>query len=161
MWEGSTGIDRQEDASTKTYEDLSINDFNVTRLRYHSFCQFFDMTMMRLSVIAALLASTTAFAPVSNTRFSTSATERGAVSRRDALGLAFAGFVAGAVSSPSPANAGINPALETFKSKKTGSSFYPGKGMREKGRFRRLFLFVECRSRLELTLTHFTLLLVF
>jgi hypothetical protein len=92
------------------------------------------MTMMRLSVLAALLASTSAFAPVSNTRFSTSATELGAVSRRDALGLAFAGFVAGAVTSPSPANAGINPALETFKSKKTGSSFYPGKGMREKGK---------------------------
>jgi hypothetical protein len=92
------------------------------------------MTMMRFSVIAALLASTSAFAPASNTRFSTSATELGAVNRRDALGLAFAGFVAGAVSSPSPANAGINPALETFKSKKTGSSFYPGKGMREKGK---------------------------
>jgi hypothetical protein len=30
--------------------------------------------------------------------------------------------------------AGINPALETFKSKKTGSSFYPGKGMRDHGK---------------------------
>jgi hypothetical protein len=92
------------------------------------------MTMMRLSVFAALLASATAFAPASNTRFSTSATELGAVSRRDALGLAFSAAVAGALSSPSPANAGINPALETFKSKNSGSSFYPGKGMRDHGK---------------------------
>jgi hypothetical protein len=34
--------------------------------------------------------------------------------------------------------AGINPALETFKSKKTGSSFYPGKGMRDHGKSGRL-----------------------
>ena len=34
--------------------------------------------------------------------------------------------------------AGINPALETFKSKKTGSSFYPGKGMRDHGKSARL-----------------------
>jgi hypothetical protein len=35
--------------------------------------------------------------------------------------------------------AGINPALETFKSKKTGSSFYPGKGMRDRESFGGLF----------------------
>jgi hypothetical protein len=101
------------------------------------------MTMMRLSVIAALLASTTAFAPVSNTRFSTSATELGAVSRRDALGLAFSAVVAGAVSSASPANAASNPALQTFKGGKTSASFYPGKGMRDKGKLMKSCFFLS------------------
>jgi hypothetical protein len=96
--------------------------------------------MMRLSVIAALLASTSAFAPVSNSRFSTSATELGAVSRRDAFGLAFSAVVAGAVTSPSPANAISNPALETFKGRKHGQgSFIPGKGMRDHGKSGMLF----------------------
>lgn len=92
--------------------------------------------MMRLSVIAALLASTSAFAPVSNTRLSTSVTELGAVSRRDALGLAFSAVVAGAVTAASPADAASNPALATFKARKTGQSFYPGKGMRKQGKLR-------------------------
>eukprot|EP00527_Entomoneis_sp_CCMP2396_P000165 CAMPEP_0198154482 /NCGR_PEP_ID=MMETSP1443-20131203/68624_1 /TAXON_ID=186043 /ORGANISM="Entomoneis sp., Strain CCMP2396" /LENGTH=170 /DNA_ID=CAMNT_0043821161 /DNA_START=90 /DNA_END=605 /DNA_ORIENTATION=- len=90
--------------------------------------------MFRLSTLAvlALLASTTeAFAPSSSSTSHASVVELSAMSRRDAMGAAF-GLVLGTVGAVlEPANAASNPALETFKAKNKGQSFYPGKGMRD------------------------------
>ena len=90
--------------------------------------------MMRFAVLLALVASSHAFVP--STRRSVSSTTELGVSRRDAFGLAFTGFVAGVV--PEVVNA-ANPALETFKGRKTTKgAFIPGKGMRDHESFENL-----------------------
>jgi hypothetical protein len=91
------------------------------------------MARVSLSIIFLFVASSTyAFAPNAQKSFGV-ATELNAINRRDAVGLTFAGLVAGLA--PEIANA-VNPALETFKGgKKTKGSFIPGKGLREQESF--------------------------
>ena len=69
--------------------------------------------MVRLAFLLALVAPAVAFVP-SISR--SSSIQLDAMSRRDAMGLAFAGLVAG-VALPQTASAS-NPALETFKGRK-------------------------------------------
>jgi hypothetical protein len=108
------------------------------------------MTWLSFSVIFSFfVASAVAFVPHVN-KSNGVATEFSALSRRDAVGLAFTGFVAGLVPEvASAANPGTvtlkgqesftksnfdmlvaaNPALQTFKGRKrTRGSFSPGKG---------------------------------
>jgi hypothetical protein len=68
------------------------------------------MVCLTFTLLFALAATTHAFVPsVMNNNMNT---ELSALNRRDALGLAFAGLVAGVL--PETASAS-NPALETFK----------------------------------------------
>lgn len=75
-----------------------------------------------LSVAVLCLVATDAFAPMTTTTTTTTALQ--AVNRREAVGAAL-GFLMGAASMESSAQAASNPALESWRSKPKSQSFYP------------------------------------
>lgn len=76
-----------------------------------------------LSVAVLCLVATDAFAPMATTT-TTTTTALQAVNRREAVGAAL-GFLMGAASMESSAQAASNPALESWRSKPKSQSFYP------------------------------------